>query len=201
MYKRQVLRTPAEWGADAAVGDGQTLGMPLQFGGPYLGYISCSKTMLRKMPGRVVGATKDIDGKRGYVLTLQAREQHIRREKATSNICSNQSLMALYATIYLALMGKEGMKEVNRLSCDGAHYLYNKLIATGKFEPAFPGKPFLKEFTLRTKLDMAKVNEKLLENGFMGPLVPGDGMAEFAVTEKRTREEIDRLVEIISKEA
>ncbi len=196
-----VLRTPAEWGADVAVGDGQTLGMPLQFGGPYLGYISCSKTMLRKMPGRVVGATKDIDGKRGYVLTLQAREQHIRREKATSNICSNQSLMALYATIYLALMGKEGMKEVNRLSCDGAHYLYNKLIATGKFEPAFPGKPFLKEFTLRTKLDMAKVNEKLLENGFMGPLVPGDGMAEFAVTEKRTREEIDRLVEIISKEA
>ncbi len=196
-----VLRTPAEWGADVAVGDGQTLGMPLQFGGPYLGYISCSKTMLRKMPGRVVGATKDIDGKRGYVLTLQAREQHIRREKATSNICSNQSLMALYATIYLALMGKEGMKEVNRLSCDGAHYLYNKLIATGKFEPAFPGKPFLKEFTLRTKLDMAKVNEKLLENGFMGPLVTGDGMAEFAVTEKRTREEIDRLVEIISKEA
>ena len=196
-----VLRTPAEWGADVAVGDGQTLGMPLQFGGPYLGYISCSKTMLRKMPGRVVGATKDIDGKRGYVFTLQAREQHIRREKATSNICSNQSLMALYATIYLALMGKEGMKEVNRLSCDGAHYLYNKLIATGKFEPAFPGKPFLKEFTLRTKLDMAKVNEKLLENGFMGPLVPGDGMAEFAVTEKRTREEIDRLVEIISKEA
>lgn len=196
-----VLRTPAEWGADVAVGDGQTLGMPLQFGGPYLGYISCSKTMLRKMPGRVVGATKDIDGKRGYVLTLQAREQHIRREKATSNICSNQSLMALYATIYLALMGKEGMKEVNKLSCDGAHYLYNKLMATGKFEPAFPGKPFLKEFTLRTKLDMAKVNEKLLENDIMGPLVLEDGMVEFAVTEKRTREEIDRLVEIISKEA
>lgn len=196
-----VLRTPAEWGADVAVGDGQTLGMPLQFGGPYLGYISCSKTMLRKMPGRVVGATKDIDGKRGYVLTLQAREQHIRREKATSNICSNQSLMALYATIYLALMGKEGMKEVNKLSCDGAHYLYNKLMATGKFEPAFPGKPFLKEFTLRTKLDMAKVNEKLLENDIMGPLVLEDGMVEFAVTEKRTCEEIDRLVEIISKEA
>ncbi len=196
-----VLRTPAEWGADVAVGDGQTLGMPLQFGGPYLGYISCSKSMLRKMPGRVVGATKDIDGKRGYVLTLQAREQHIRREKATSNICSNQSLMALYATIYLALMGKEGMKEVNKLSCDGAHYLYNKLMATGKFEPAFPGKPFLKEFTLRTKADMAKVNEKLLEKGFMGPLVLGDGLVEFAVTEKRTREEIDRLVEIISKEA
>lgn len=196
-----VLRTPAEWGADIAVGDGQTLGMPLQFGGPYLGYISCSKTMLRKMPGRVVGATKDIDGKRGFVLTLQAREQHIRRDKATSNICSNQSLMALYATIYLALMGKQGMKEVNRLSCDGAHYLCNALVATGKFQPAFPGKPFLKEFTLRTDLDMAKVNEKLLEKGFMGPLVLGDGLVEFAVTEKRTREEIDKLVEIISKEA
>ncbi len=196
-----VLRTPAEWGADIAVGDGQSLGMPLQFGGPYLGYISCSKSMLRKMPGRVVGATKDIDGKRGYVLTLQAREQHIRREKATSNICSNQSLMALYATIYMALMGKQGMKEVNILSCDGAHYLYNKLLATGLFELAFPGKPFLKEFTLRTSLDMAKVNEKLLEAGFMGPLVLDGGMVEFAVTEKRTREEIDRLVEIISKEA
>ena len=98
-------------------------------------------------------------------------------------------------------MGKQGMKEVNILSCDGAHYLYNKLLATGLFEPAFPGKPFLKEFTLRTSLDMAKVNEKLLEAGFMGPLVLDGGMVEFAVTEKRTREEIDRLVEIISKEA
>ncbi len=196
-----VLRTPAEWGADIAVGDGQTLGMPLQFGGPYLGYISCSKSMLRKMPGRVVGATKDANGKRCFVLTLQAREQHIRREKATSNICSNQSLMALYATIYLSLMGKQGMKELNCLSSNGAHYLYNALLATGKFEPAFPGKPFLKEFTLRTSLDMAKVNEKLLAEGFMGPLVVGDGLVAFAVTEKRTREEIDKLIEIISKEA
>ncbi len=192
-----VLRTPAEWGADIACGDGQTLGMPLQFGGPYLGYMSCSKTMLRKMPGRVVGATKDIDGKRGYVLTLQAREQHIRREKATSNICSNQSLMALYATIYLALMGKQGLKEVNTLSCDGAHYLYNRLIATGLFQPAFPGKPFLKEFTLRTEIDMDKVNKALLEKGIMGPLTPEKGLVEFAVTEKRTREEIDALVETI----
>lgn len=192
-----VLRTPAEWGADIAVGDGQSLGMPLQFGGPYLGYISCSKSMLRKMPGRVVGATKDIDGKRGYVLTLQAREQHIRREKATSNICSNQSLMALYATIYLALMGKQGMKEVNTLSCDGAHYLYHKLIETGLFEPAFPGKPFLKEFTLRAKTDVKAMNARLLEAGFMGPLEIGDGLVEFAVTEKRTREEIDAFVDII----
>lgn len=191
-----VLRTPAEWGADVACGDGQTLGMPLAFGGPYLGFISCSKGMLRKMPGRIVGATKDAEGKRAYVLTLQAREQHIRREKATSNICSNQSLMALYATIYLSLLGKEGLKEVNVLACDGAHYLFNKLIASGKFTPAFD-KPFLKEFVVKTDLDMEKVNAKLLENGIMGGLCLGNGMVEFAVTEKRTKEEIDTLVNLM----
>lgn len=191
-----VLRTPADWGADIACGDGQTLGMPLSFGGPYLGYIACAKSMLRKMPGRVVGATKDADGKRVFVLTLQAREQHIRREKATSNICSNQSLMALYATIYVALMGKEGMKEVNRLSCDGAHYLYNRLVESGKFTPAFD-KPFLKEFTLRTDLDIDRINEKLLANGIMGGLNLGNGLVEFAVTEQRTKEEIDTLVALM----
>lgn len=196
-----VLRPPAEWGADIACGDGQSLGMPLSFGGPYLGYISCSKSMLRKMPGRVVGATKDADGKRAYVLTLQAREQHIRREKATSNICSNQSLMALYATIYLALMGKQGMKEVNRLSCDGAHYLKSRLLETGKFTEAFPGKPFLKEFTLRTELDVKALNKRLLAHGIMGGLDLGGGLVSFAVTEQRTREEIDNLVTLIEKEA
>ena len=191
-----VLRTPAEWGADVACGDGQTLGMPLSFGGPYLGFISCNKGMLRKMPGRVVGATKDADGKRGFVLTLQAREQHIRREKATSNICSNQSLMALYATVYLSLLGKNGLKEVNVMSANGAHYLYNKLIESGKFTPAFD-KPFLKEFVVKTELDMDKVNARLLENGIMGGLLLGNGMVEFAVTEKRTKEEIDNLVTLM----
>ena len=191
-----VLKTPAEWGADVACGDGQTLGMPLSFGGPYLGFISCSKGMLRKMPGRIVGATKDIDGKRGFVLTLQAREQHIRREKATSNICSNQSLMALYATIYISLMGDKGLKEVNKLSCDGAHYLYNKLLATGKFHKVYD-KPFLKEFVVKTDLDIKKVNEHLLKNGFMGGVSLGDGKVEFAVTEKRTKEEIDTLVNLM----
>ncbi len=191
-----VLRTPGEWGADIACGDGQSLGMPLSFGGPYLGFIACNKSLLRKMPGRVVGATKDADGKRAFVLTLQAREQHIRREKATSNICSNQSLMALYAVIYLSLLGKEGLKEVNVLSCDGAHYLYNQLLATGKFKPAFD-KPFLKEFVMTTELDMEKVNEKLLENGILGGIILKDGMVEFAVTEKRTKEEIDNLVKLM----
>ncbi|MDE7420448.1 MAG: aminomethyl-transferring glycine dehydrogenase subunit GcvPA [Muribaculaceae bacterium] len=191
-----VLRTPAEWGADIACGDGQTLGMPLQFGGPYLGFMACSKAQLRKMPGRVVGATKDADGKRAFVLTLQAREQHIRREKATSNICSNQSLMALYATVYVALMGKKGLEEVNKLSCDGAHYLYNKLLATGKFHKVFD-KPFLKEFTLHTDLDVKKVNEYLASKGYMGGIDLGDGLVEFAVTEKRTKEEIDEFVTLM----
>ena len=193
-----VLRTPAEWGADIACGDGQSLGMPLQFGGPYLGFMACGKATLRKMPGRVVGATKDADGKRAFVLTLQAREQHIRREKATSNICSNQSLMALYATIYVALMGKKGLQEVNKLSCDGAHYLCDKLIATGKFEMAFD-KPFLKEFTLRTKLDVKKLNEYLESKGFMGGIDMGYGLVSFAVTEKRTKEEIDEFTAIIAE--
>lgn len=194
-----VLRSPAEWGADIACGDGQTLGMPLQFGGPYLGYISCSKSQLRKMPGRVVGATTDAKGNRCYVLTLQAREQHIRREKATSNICSNQSLMALYATIYLALMGEKGLREVNRLSADGAHYLCAQLIATGKFTPAFD-KPFLKEFTLRTDLDIDALNARLAENGIMGGINLGNGLVAFAVTEQRTKEEIDRLVNLIAED-
>jgi glycine dehydrogenase subunit 1 len=194
-----VLKTPAEWGADVACGDGQSLGMPMAFGGPYLGFISCNKSMIRKMPGRVVGATKDADGKRAFVLTLQAREQHIRREKATSNICSNQSLMALYATIYLSLLGKEGLKEVNVMSCDGAHYLYNRLIATGKFTPAF-NKPFLKEFVVKTDLDMEKINKRLLDNGIMGGILLGDGKVEFAVTEKRTKEEIDNLVNLMTEE-
>lgn len=194
-----VLRTPAEWGCDIACGDGQTLGMPLSFGGPYLGYISCTKAQLRKMPGRVVGATKDANGKRTFVLTLQAREQHIRREKATSNICSNQSLMVLFATIYLSLMGKQGMVEVNELASDGAHYLHDALLKTGKFQDAFPGKPFLKEFTLRTDLDVKALNEKLMEKGFMGGLDLGNGLVEFAVTEKRTKDEIDNFVAAINE--
>ena len=191
-----VLKTPGEWDADIACGDGQTLGMPLQFGGPYLGFIACRKDMLRKMPGRVVGATVDRDGKRCYVLTLQAREQHIRRQKATSNICSNQSLMALYATVYVALMGPEGLKEVNRLSCDGAHYLYNQLLATGKFHAVYD-KPFLKEFVVKTDLDVKRVNKYLTDHGYMGGVEIEPGVLEFAVTEKRTKEEIDTLVKLM----
>lgn len=195
-----VLRTPKEWGADIACGDGQTLGMPLEFGGPYLGFIACDQSLLRKMPGRVVGATKDADGKRAYVLTLQAREQHIRREKATSNICSNQSLMCLYAVIYLSLMGARGLHEVNEASSDGAHYLFDRLTASGKYTAAFPGKPFLKEFVVRPEGDYASVKKRLAEAGVMGGVEIGDGMVAIAVTEQRTKEEIDNLITLMTQD-
>ncbi|MBQ4002455.1 MAG: aminomethyl-transferring glycine dehydrogenase subunit GcvPA, partial [Bacteroidaceae bacterium] len=149
-----VVRTPGEWGADIAVGDGQSLGIPLSYGGPYVGFLCTSKKLIRKMPGRIVGATRDADGKRAFVLTLQAREQHIRREKATSNICSNQSLMALYVTVYMSLMGAKGLREVNATSYSMAHYLAEALTSTGLFEMAYPGKPFLCEFAVKTKLDI-----------------------------------------------
>ena len=192
-----VVKTPGEWGADIACGDGQTLGMPMNYGGPYVGFLACKKEHVRKLPGRVVGATRDLDGKRAFVLTLQAREQHIRREKATSNICSNQSLMALYVTIYLALMGPRGLKEVNEMSYGGAHELYNRLIATGKFTPVFD-KPFLKEFVLNTTLPVDKLQEALLREGIFGALQTEEGYVSFCVTERRTPEELDRLINVIN---
>ncbi len=193
-----VLTTPAEWGADIACGDGQTLGMPLTFGGPYVGYLSSTKDLVRKLPGRIVGATTDVEGKRAFVLTLQAREQHIRREKANSNICSNQSLMALYATMYMSLMGKQGLREVNEASYSGAHYLCEQLLATGKFTVAFD-KPFLKEFALRTTLCPKALQEKLLAAGFFAGIEIEKDLLLFCVTEKRTKEEIDQLVELIKE--
>ncbi len=191
-----VIKTPAEWGADVVCGDSQTLGLPLCFGGPYVGFLACTKDHVRKLPGRIVGATKDVDGKRAYVLTLQAREQHIRREKATSNICSNQSLMALYVTVYMGLMGPKGLREVNELSYGGAHYLYNELLATGLFEKAFD-KPFLKEFVLRSKLPVDKLQQALVDGGFFGAVEVENGLVNFCVTEKRSKEEVDALVSLI----
>ena len=188
-----VIKTPGEWGADIACGDAQPLGIPLNFGGPYLGFLCCRQEFVRKLPGRIVGETVDADGKRCYVLTLQAREQHIRREKATSNICSNQSLMALYVTVYLSLMGPEGMKRVNDLSYGGAHYLHDELLGTGLFSEAF-SKPFLKEFTLKSKLPVEQLQKSLLDAGIFGALPCGDGLVSFCVTEKRTKEEIDKVV-------
>ena len=196
-----VLKSPAGWGADIAVGDCQSLGIPLCFGGPYAGFMACRNEYLRKLPGRIVGQTEDKQGRRAFVLTLQAREQHIRREKATSNICSNESLMALWVTVYMALMGPEGLKRVNELSCEGAHALYDALLSTGKFEPAFKDAPFLKEFVLKPLCDPAKLQQALSDAGFFGALLTEEGYVSFCVTEKRTREQIDSLVETVRRAA
>ena len=189
-----VLKTPAEWGADIAVGDGQSLGIPMLFGGPYVGYMCCTEKLIRKMPGRIVGMTKDNRDQRAFVLTLQAREQHIRRQKATSNICSNQSLMALFVTIYLSLMGKQGMKEAAQLSYAGAHYLCDELLKTGRFHLAFD-KPFFNEFFVKYDGDADTLYQRFIEEGILGGIRVEDGLL-FAVTEKRTKEEIDNLVKI-----
>ena len=191
-----VLKSPAEWGADIACGDGQTLGMPLSCGGTYVGYMATTKDLVRKMPGRIVGATHDVNGRRAFVLTLQAREQHIRREKANSNICSNQSLMALYATVYLSLMGRDGMKEVNASSYANAHYLHDELCKSSHFKPAFD-KPFLKEFVLSTDLDIEKLQKHLLANGIFGAVKVAEGQVSFCATENNTKEEIEHLLNVI----
>lgn len=191
-----VLKTPAEWGADIACGDAQSLGIPMSYGGPYVGYLACTNTHVRKLPGRIVGATTDVDGKRAFVLTLQAREQHIRREKANSNICSNQSLMALYVTIYMSVMGHKGLSEACSLSYSGAHYLAGQLAATGKCTMAFD-KPFFNEFAVKTTVPAQQVLEKLLENGILGGVRIADDTLLVCVTEQRTKAEMDKFAEIV----
>ncbi len=191
-----VLKTPGEWGADIAVGDGQSLGIPMQWGGPYVGYMCCTEKLIRKMPGRIVGRTVDNRGQRAFVLTLQAREQHIRRQKATSNICSNQSLMALWVTIYMSLMGRQGLKEAAELSYAGAHYLCDELLKTGHFSLVYD-KPFFNEFYVKYDGDDEALYDRLVENGFLPGVHFGDGFL-FAVTEKRTKEEIDNFVKLVA---
>ncbi len=193
-----LLKSPGELGADIAVGEGQSLGNSLNFGGPYLGFMAVTEKMMRKMPGRIVGETVDKNGNRGFVLTLQTREQHIRREKATSNICSNQALNALIATIYLTIMGKEGLKEVANLCLQKSHYAYDQLIKTGKFSPVF-SKPFFKEFVVKSNEHVKEVNDKLLKSKIIGGYKIEKDYLELkngwlvAVTEKRTKKEIDEL--------
>ena len=194
-----LLKSPGELGVDIAVGDGQSLGLPINFGGPSVGYLCCTEKLIRKMPGRIVGQTLDNRGQRAFVLTLQAREQHIRREKATSNICSNQSLMALWATIYLSLMGKEGLKEAAQMSVNGAHYLYDKLIASGKFKPTF-NQPFFNEFCVKdVGGNVDELQQRLIDNGILGGIKMADDMLMLAITEKRTKEEVDLLVSLVTQ--
>lgn len=192
-----VLKSPAEWGADIACGDAQSLGIPMCYGGPYVGFLACMNANVRKLPGRIVGATTDVDGKRAFVLTLQAREQHIRREKANSNICSNQSLMALYVTVYMSVMGQQGLTEACSLSYSGAHYLAQQLVATGKCAMVYD-KPFFNEFAIRTSVPVAKVLETLAANGILGGVRITDDMLLVCVTEQRTKAEMDRMVEIVN---
>lgn len=191
-----LLKTPGEWGADIAVGDGQSLGIPMQWGGPYVGYMCCTEKLIRKMPGRIVGKTLDNRGQRAFVLTLQAREQHIRRQKATSNICSNQSLMALFVTIYCSLMGKQGLKKAAELSYAGAHYLCDELLKTNHFTLAYQ-QPFFNEFVVCYDGDLDALQRRMLEHGIFSGIKVADHQLMFAVTEKRTKEEIDKLVELL----
>ena len=196
-----IFEPPASFGADIVVGEGQALGNPLSFGGPYLGFFTAREEYLRKMPGRIVGQTEDSQGRRGFVLTIQAREQHIRREKATSNICSNQALNALTAAVYMTVTGKEGLRDVALNSMRKAHYTCEKLIDTGCFE-RFYKAPFFKEFALRSKMPVSFLNAALCENKIIGGLDLSGYYPEMengwliAVTEKRTLQEIDHLAAV-----
>jgi glycine dehydrogenase subunit 1 len=199
-----LLKRPGDYGADICVAEGQALGNPMAYGGPYLGIIACQEKFLRRMPGRLVGQTTDRRGKRCFVLTLQTREQHIRREKATSNICTNQALFALRAAVYLALMGPQGMRNVAELCLQKANYALNQLTSGGKLTKAF-NRPTFKEFVVRVKDGNV---DKLLESAQKQYILPGVPLGRWypqlsdcmlvAVTEKRSKEEIDRLVDFSS---
>ncbi|HIU34479.1 MAG TPA: aminomethyl-transferring glycine dehydrogenase subunit GcvPA [Candidatus Pullichristensenella excrementigallinarum] len=189
-----LYRTPAELGADIAVGEGQPLGMPLSFGGPYLGFMATGSALMRKLPGRIVGQTTDLEGRRAFVLTLQAREQHIRREKALSNICSNQALCAMTAAVYLAAMGPEGLRGVAEACHAKAAYLREQLAAAG-LEPVHGGE-FFHEFLTQCPVAPEKLLDALKERGILGGLPLGEKIL-WCATEKNSRAEIDRLVAVV----
>lgn len=195
-----VLRSPGEWGADIACGDAQSLGIPMGYGGPYIGYLCTKTALVRKMPGRLVGATTDAEGRRAFVLTMQAREQHIRREKATSNICTAQGFMCLYVACYLALMGEKGLREVNEQSYAAAHYLHDQLVQSGLADDVFGAHPYLNEFTVRMKGDAKALRQELARQGFLlGVETEGlENCLTIAATEMRSKQEIDRLITLIS---
>ncbi|HHY45878.1 MAG TPA: aminomethyl-transferring glycine dehydrogenase subunit GcvPA [Firmicutes bacterium] len=202
-----ILAPPGEYGADIAIGEGQALGNPLNFGGPYLGFLACKNEFIRNMPGRVVGETTDPRGRRGFVLTLQAREQHIRRERATSNICSNEALCALAATVYLSLLGKSGIREVGELCVQKSHYAAKRIASIPGFSMKYSA-PFFKEFVIGCPVEPSSLIIELKGQG----ILPGIELARMlpqdenlkdallvAVTEKRTKEEIDRLVQAMAQ--
>ena len=190
-----ILKSPGDCGADIYIGEGQSLGTPVSYGGPYLGIISVKEKLTRKIPGRIVGKTTDINGKDSFVLTLQTREQHIRREKATSNICTNQGLIALRATIYLSTMGPKGLKEINQLSLQKAHYMAKKIDNLSLFNLLYKNN-FIDEFLVETKINAYSIEEKCLHNDIhINPI--NDKQILFSVTEKRTKKEIDSLISLL----
>ena len=197
-----ILKTPKSLGVDIVVGEGQPLGIPLAFGGSYLGFIATNKAHMRKLPGRIVGESIDADENRAFVLTLQAREQHIRREKATSNICSNQGINTLAAAVYLVTLGKEGLREVANQSTQKAHYAFNQITKSGNYKPLF-NKPFFKEFAVTSSVEADKINQKLQEEKILGGYSLEKDYPQYkngilyAVTEKRTKEEIDILSSVL----
>ncbi|MFA5622112.1 MAG: aminomethyl-transferring glycine dehydrogenase subunit GcvPA [Thermovirgaceae bacterium] len=201
------LEAPGKLGADIVAGDGQTVGNPISFGGPAFGFIAVNKPLLRRMPGRICGQTVDSQGRRAFVLTLQAREQHIRREKATSNICSNQNLCIVAASVYFSLMGPQGLREVGEQIVAKTEYAVSRLEKSGKFRRAFPGVPHFREVALLSERPVAELNSRLLDAGIIGgyplePLYPGLKKGWLlAVTENRTKEEIDRLVAVAGGDA
>lgn len=194
-----VLRTPGDLGADIVCGDAQSLGMPLNYGGPYLGYLATTKATMRKLPGRVVGATTDSRGQRVFVLTLQAREQHIRREKATSNICSNQGLMALHTAAYLSLLGAEGLRGINDLGYGGIRYLADRLTATGRMRLKYPERPFINEalFKITDPLTADRIIEAAAAEGIIAGVKTDECELLVAVTEMQSKEEMDHYVSIV----
>lgn len=197
-----LLRSPGDAGADIVVGEGQSMGIPLSFGGPYAGFMAAGKKLARKMPGRIIGRTEDRAGQTGYVMTLQTREQHIRREKATSNICSNQALMALANTVYLSLMGEEGFRDVSSQCYHKSHYLESGLLGIPGVSRVFGNTPFFREFTLSFPVGASEFTSKMLEHGILAGLpLPelGEGVMLITATEKRDRSQLDGYIAAASE--
>ncbi|MDO5426120.1 MAG: aminomethyl-transferring glycine dehydrogenase subunit GcvPA [Eubacteriales bacterium] len=192
-----ILKTPGEFGADIAVGEGQPLGLPLGFGGPYLGFMTAAASMTRKLPGRIVGETKDAKGNRAFVLTLQAREQHIRREKASSNVCSNQALCALTASVYLSVMGRKGIEQAAVQCTSKAHYLQAGLEKAGL--PLKYQKPYFHEFVTTTPIPAEKLLAELEKKGILGGLPLTESEILWCTTEKNTKAEMDSIVETVKE--
>jgi glycine dehydrogenase subunit 1 len=198
-----ILKPPGEHNADIAVGEGQSLGLTQSFGGPLLGLFTAKKEFIRKMPGRIIAETVDIDGKKGFVSTLQTREQHIRREKATSNICTNEGLCALRAAVYLSLLGREGIKEVSELIYEKSHYLASEISKIDGYSLAYPDSPFFFEFVMKSERSAKEVLQEVEKNGIIGGFdlekmrKKWKNHVLIAVTEKRTKEEMDRFTNIL----